>query len=1034
MALQRTHRNFPDDYDLRDGVYAPRGDERAPFRYNDGDAAETYLLEFIQKAEDRSVLSQDISAGIRDWPSLYHLSPKRANLLRPFASLLRGNVLEVGAGCGAVTRFLGENGGEVLALEGSARRARIARERTADLSNVTVVCEQLDAFSTPKTFDAILSIGVLEYAAIYGTDKNQPHVAFLQSLQERLSPDGVVFIAIENRLGLKYFAGAREDHVGAEFHGINDGYDPESVATFGRAELTKLLDMAGLPKQAFFYPCPDYKLPVTMLSDPLLEQHPDLASTLLAQSAIADPQRPADPTFSLEQGWTSLGRNQLLGSLANSFLVVAGRTASAIAPYAKKKDIAWHYAVDRHPAFAREARFESSRGADLKVKRNALSQAPSPAVPVQCLTIDEAFQPGDNWWNVLASVLNKPDWSIPQLAGWARFWLDALAQRCEVGAFGAHALRTHVDGTHFDATPFNMVRDADGTAHFFDQEWRLTPAVEFGYVVFRGLRDSLARVSSCAKPATGTPARINDLVVGILAECGVLLTRPDVDRYTLMEGQVQAWVQGRTASNMTDADAALHWNSALTERLPVQRNVLAQETRSLRTTIDETRTKLEASEQQHRAVADELARTSETAQSRASEITRLAAVAAEHERNVAGLTRDLDATRRFLADSQQQTQSLAGELSQAHDELARLREQMAQGKTERDALLQSRQDLQSRLDQERDARRQEAAASQRRLAEERDRHRQEAALLQQQLAEERDGHTQSRALHDRTRSERDAAINHSADLQQRLNQERDARAHETRNLHDQLGRERSAREADARVHASQLREMREMHANDRQAAKSGAEQLAATLALQAREIDKLTKSRFRLPLAGMAERLHRAFTPWKRTRFHNRAWEAGVIRASGLFRPLYYLERNPDVAAANVDPLLHYIQRGAAEGRSPHPVFDPEFYWSQVAEAERGALSPLAHFASAGVAAGLDPHPLFDTDFYLRANPDVAAAGVNPLRHFMEHGWREGRDPNPLFDTSFYLDNNPALAASGANPLLHYLAHGTADAQPARSS
>ena len=1029
MALHRTRHSFPNDYDLRDGVYGPRAEEGTPFQYNDGDAAETYLLDFIRKTADRSVLSQEISAGIRDWPSLYHLSPKRANLLRPFASLLRGDILEVGAGCGAVTRFLGENGGTVLALEGSARRAHIARERTADLSNVTVVCQQLEAFSTAKQFDAILSIGVLEYAAIYSSDKNQPHVAFLENLRQRLSSDGVVILAIENKLGLKYFAGAREDHVGSEFHGINDGYSPASVATFGRAELAALLSKAGLPEQAFFYPCPDYKLPVTMLSDALLERNPDLAATLLAQSAIADPQRPSDPTFSLEQGWTSLSHNQLLGSLANSFLVVAGRTADAIARFAESTDIGWHYAVDRHPAFARETRFETSPSS-LRVKRRALSEAPSPAVPVQCLTIDEPFHPGDNWWNALAAILNRPNWSIPQLSEWARFWLDALAHRCKIDHFGAHAFSTHVDGTHFDATPFNLVRDANGTAHFFDQEWQLTPTVEFGYVVYRGLRDSLARVSSCAKPAAGTPIRINDLVVGILAECGVLLTRPDIDRYALMEGQIQAWVQGRSASTMTATDAANYWTVALTERQPVQRDALAQEARSLRGTIDETRSKFEASEQQRHVVSQELARATDTVKSQADELSRVTNLAAEREQSLAGLTRDLENTRRFLADSQQQTQSLAGELSQAHDELARLRERAVQNETERKALVKNQQDLQAQLDQERDARQQDAAASQRQLVEEREAHQRDTAALQRQLAEERDGHTQTRALHERVRTERDAATARVSDLDQRLSQERDVRARETRSLNDQLGRERSARAADARTHDAKLRDLHEAQARDRQIAKAGADQLATTLAMQAREIDKLNRSRFRLPLTGLVERLQRAVTPWKRTRFRNRAWEAGIIRASRLFRPLYYLERYPDVAAADIDPLLHYIQHGAAEGRIPHPLFDPDFYWTQVPEAERGALSPLAHFASAGVVTGLDPHPLFGTDFYLRANPDVATAGVNPLQHFMEHGWREGRDPNPLFDTSFYLDNNPALATAGTNPLLHYLAHGPAGARP----
>ncbi len=71
---------------------------------------------------DPSSLSSELRAAITDWPSQYHLSAKRANLLRPFAEDLRGKrVLEIGAGYGAITRYLGE----------TARGRRCGREQPA---------------------------------------------------------------------------------------------------------------------------------------------------------------------------------------------------------------------------------------------------------------------------------------------------------------------------------------------------------------------------------------------------------------------------------------------------------------------------------------------------------------------------------------------------------------------------------------------------------------------------------------------------------------------------------------------------------------------------------------------------------------------------------------------------------------------------------------------------------------------------------------------------------------------------------------
>ena len=48
-------------------------------------------------------------------------------------------------------------------------------------------------------------------------------------LKKHLHAGGRIVIAIENRMGLKYLAGCREDHLGTYFSGI-EGYNSESVA------------------------------------------------------------------------------------------------------------------------------------------------------------------------------------------------------------------------------------------------------------------------------------------------------------------------------------------------------------------------------------------------------------------------------------------------------------------------------------------------------------------------------------------------------------------------------------------------------------------------------------------------------------------------------------------------------------------------------------------------------------------------------------------------------------------------------------
>jgi O-antigen biosynthesis protein len=105
-----------------------------------------------------------------------------------------------------------------------------------------------------------------------------------------------------------------------------------------------------------------------------------------------------------------------------------------------------------------------------------------------------------------------------------------------------------------------------------------------------------------------------------------------------------------------------------------------------------------------------------------------------------------------------------------------------------------------------------------------------------------------------------------------------------------------------------------------------------------------------------------------------------LVKYSRLFDRAFYLGKYPDLAAAGVNPLLHYVQHGASEGRKPHSLFDPDYYLRRNPEA-RGSGLPLLHFIEKGGRSGMSPHPLFDGEAYLRANPEAAAARVNALIH-----------------------------------------------------
>lgn len=102
---------------------------------------------------------------------------------------------------------------------------------------------------------------------------------------------------------------------------------------------------------------------------------------------------------------------------------------------------------------------------------------------------------------------------------------------------------------------------------------------------------------------------------------------------------------------------------------------------------------------------------------------------------------------------------------------------------------------------------------------------------------------------------------------------------------------------------------------------------------------------------------------------------------SGLFDETWYLDTYPDVAAARIDPLTHFMDLGWRELRKPNV--------------------------------------LFDTAWYLTTFPDVEAEGCNPLLHYIRHGAVEMRDTSERFRPSIFQD--PATPRGA-----HHLAAATA--------
>ncbi|MFG1423655.1 glycosyltransferase [Roseixanthobacter liquoris] len=122
------------------------------------------------------------------------------------------------------------------------------------------------------------------------------------------------------------------------------------------------------------------------------------------------------------------------------------------------------------------------------------------------------------------------------------------------------------------------------------------------------------------------------------------------------------------------------------------------------------------------------------------------------------------------------------------------------------------------------------------------------------------------------------------------------------------------------------------------------------------------------------------------------------LEQSNLFDAVYYLRRYPDVGASGMDPLTHYLDHGAKDGRDPNPLFQTRWYVTQYPDVTKLGENPLLHYLLHGSKEGRMPGPDFDPRWYLSANPDVAALGMDPLAHFLSLGQAEGRTGVPFVD------------------------------------
>ncbi|MCR4705662.1 MAG: class I SAM-dependent methyltransferase [Lachnospiraceae bacterium] len=256
----------------------------------------------------------------KNWPILYHLSPQRENIVSWIPMEQDAKVLEVGSGCGAITGALSARAKEVTCIDLSKKRSLINAYRHPDCNNVTIKLGNFQDIEPhlDTDYDYIYLIGVFEYAQSY-IGGEAPFHTFLQILLRHLKAGGRLVMAIENKYGLKYWAGCREDHVGEHFAGL-EGYPSGGAArTFSRGSLCSIFQDCGVEEYSFYYPYPDYKFMTTLYSDRRLPMRGELTNNM------RNFDRDRLLLFDEKRVFDNLIADGLFPEFSNSFLVVIGK-------------------------------------------------------------------------------------------------------------------------------------------------------------------------------------------------------------------------------------------------------------------------------------------------------------------------------------------------------------------------------------------------------------------------------------------------------------------------------------------------------------------------------------------------------------------------------------------------------------------------------------------------------------------------------------------------------------------------------------
>lgn len=178
-------------------------------------------------------------------------SPNRKNIVSWYDFKENSKILELNPNFGEITGFLSEKAEKVVSILDSKIKGEAIKNRYEEVSNLEVIVGNIQNITINESFD---------YAIIIGIDNKKELIEKIKFAKTHLKNDGKILIAYDNKFGIKYWTGIKEN--------AKEQYDQILGKTdkLSLDNVKKILEQEKLDSQ-IFYPLPDYRITNVIFSD-----------------------------------------------------------------------------------------------------------------------------------------------------------------------------------------------------------------------------------------------------------------------------------------------------------------------------------------------------------------------------------------------------------------------------------------------------------------------------------------------------------------------------------------------------------------------------------------------------------------------------------------------------------------------------------------------------------------------------------------------------------------------------------------------